>query len=180
MWVDGGMRRLRKWAKRLSRIGSWLLLMGIYLAFFLSAALYFYRRSVYADVKSWPSVEAFNVRETSFSQWIGTPGFRSGRQVSMDSVRFEYRVGGESFLGRRASANGGGLPSLMPGESRRAYYRPESPEIAVLSQREFDGEDYWLAMFASGMLVAGHLWFSISGHWWKVSARFWRVKRPVD
>ncbi|MDF1755602.1 MAG: hypothetical protein P1U89_22625 [Verrucomicrobiales bacterium] len=142
------------------RAVHYLPLLLIYAVFLVSGTLYLRGLWQYRGIESWPSVPAEIVE--SGGVHFSTPFYgRFGLTTNtVDSrfVGFEYTVNGETFQSRGAPPYQGNLS--FP-ESRKAYYNPAAPHIAVLNPVPFQSDGLLITAVFTGILVFGHLWFTV-------------------
>lgn len=151
--------------------------------FMVSTGFYVRNRIKFWDVENWPSVNAEEVRESGSVDSVPVQT-RTGSglmRIGTLSVRFQYKVQGILHHGELASPDGGGLPlnpttregkmdsggepmSSLKGTPLapwRAYYKPLSPEIAVINPIPYQGTRWLGTAAVSGLLVLVHLYGSL-------------------
>jgi hypothetical protein len=75
------------------------------------------------------------------------------------AVEFQYVVDGRTYRSDLGTPDGK-VPLNPLG---RAYYKPGSPEIAVLDPAPFQGTAYLMTFLVSGVIVGTHLYFTLAG-----------------
>ncbi|NRB74499.1 MAG: DUF3592 domain-containing protein [Verrucomicrobiales bacterium] len=137
-----------------------ILLYGIFL---FSFGLYLRGHIVYHDVETWPSVPARDLSQKgdTFNQSSYGRNDPTNSQVDTRAVSFEYEVDGTSYIGSRASADSRGISYARLDQLNSASYKPSNPEIAVLVPTPFTGATFLMISVISGLLVTGHLYFTI-------------------
>jgi len=137
------------------------LLMLVILLVPFSVTLGLYVRGVlkYRDIESWPSVEARIIRSggTKTSVLFNTRTGTRTQIIDSTFVEFEYSVDGEFFRSNRATPDGGDLLPKPWSEPWRAYYKPSSPEVAVLNPVPYQGNGLLFASVFLGILWVTHL-----------------------
>lgn len=163
--------------KSVRRLGAFLMVILIY-GTCIAAGYYWLSQWVrFRDVADWPSVEARMVGQKGgrFSyRSESREGARTGI-VDATFVTFEYTVDGRTYPGHLATPDGGGLPLNPFGEPWRAFYKPETPELAVLSPTPYEGTGWLMTALVSGMLVVIHLCFTVPDL--VLRFRLWRAVR---
>jgi hypothetical protein len=158
------VQRIMRWLNE-----QWMLIL-IYATFVLSAGPYLRDVIRYRGVESWPSVSAVLVREGSGRVVIPTQT-RYGPSSSMTDigfVEFDYTVDGKTYRGTKATPNGGGLPINPYLSPLRAFYKPGSPEVAVLVPIPYQGFGVSLVAAITGLIVVVHLWFTVPSLYFRV------------
>jgi len=134
----------------------------IYASFTVSLGFYVRNSIRYNGVGSWPSVPAQFI--DGGGQVSSTPLFTrygtTSTTIDTRFVKFRYSVAGESFLGTKATPNGG-LPINFDSRYLRAHYNPKSPEIAVLAPVPFQGTGLLFTAVFTGIIVTVHFWFTV-------------------
>lgn len=138
-------------------------LLLIYAAFIISGGGYLRGVLKYGSVESWPSVEAEIVDLGGDVISFPTQSRFGFSSTLIDSrfVEFRYSVEGNTYRGTAGTPDGGGLPINPWNQPLRAFYKPSSPEVAVLAPVPFKGTGLLAAAGFSGILVLGHLWFTL-------------------
>jgi hypothetical protein len=136
----------------------------ICMTFVIFGVLYLCGFIKYRGVDSWPSVSAEIVGGGGDVVSIPTQTRYGMNSTTMDSryVEFRYSVEGKSYRSKTATPDGGGLPFNPLQRPWKAFYKPSSPDVAVLSPIPYQGTGFLIAAVFSGMLVMGYLWFAIS------------------
>jgi len=140
------------------------LLLLIYATFVVSGGCYLKGVLTYKSVESWPSVEAKIVGSGGEEISVSTPtryDFTSTTTIDSRFVEFVYSVEGKAFRSISATPDGGFLFPNPRNEPLRAFYKPSSPDIAVLTPVPFRGTGLLITAGISGILVVAHLWFTI-------------------
>lgn len=139
------------------------ILILIYATFIVTGILYLQGFMNYRGVDSWPSVDAEIVG--SGGRVISVPSqTRYGSRTStIDSrfVVFRYSVDGQVYTSNKATPDGGGFPLNPMNLPWRAFYKPSSPNIAVLSPIPFQGIGLLVSAIFSGCIVIVHLWLTV-------------------
>ena len=141
-----------------------VILLLVYGAFIIAGALYLRGWLKYRGIESWPSVNAENVREGGSLDWIPSNG-RYPTRIDSRFVEFQYSVDGQNYKSTNATPDGGGLPMSIIGEppqAFRAFYKPSSPGIAVLSPTPYRGVGLMVTAAVSGILVLAHVWCGVA------------------
>ena len=140
------------------------ILLLVYAAFIIAGSFYLRGYLKYRGIDSWPSVSAEIVGGGGSLDSMPSGGRYGGSSTTIDSryVEFQYSVDGETYRSRTATADGGGLPVSIIGEPWRAFYKPSSPNIAVLSPTPYRGVGAMVTAVFSGILVFVHVWCGIS------------------
>lgn len=138
------------------------ILLLVYLTFVISGGLYLHGFLKYRGVDEWPSANAEIVGGGGNLDSFPTQTRYGMSTTTVDSrfVEFRYSVGGTSYRSKTATPDGGGLPLNPLNRPWRAFYKPSSPDVAVLSPIPYQGNGLLIAAVFSGMLVAGYLWFT--------------------
>jgi hypothetical protein len=156
-------------------IRSNLILILIYATFVVAGACDLFQRILFHDVENWPSVSARILNSGGGHVEVRSEWWTGPRTGSVDTsyVEFEYSVDGQIFRSERGTPNGGGLPHNMFNEPWKAFYKPASPEVAVLAPIPYRAGGWLLATLVSGLVVITHLWFSLPG--WLAGRRCRRI-----
>lgn len=170
------MRTLRQ------RWRAWLMPGLIYAVALGSVSFWIYQKILYRDVKSWPSVPAYDLRGGTAGRGPSYFG-RDGRLQSPATAQwtgYRYEVDGVAYQGTRHSPGGNetGLPMspmqlvTHPDGSRsiepvppRAHYHPQRPSVAVLVPMPYRSDALEITMAVSGVLAILHLGFSLKKDW---------------
>ena len=114
----------------------------------------------YRGIDSWPSVDAEVVGSGGGIYTIPTQSRygMSSTTINSQFVEFQYTVEGKVY---RTKAPGG-LPLTAVGEPWRAYYKPSSPDIALLSRTPHRSAGLIVLSTISGLIVLVHVGSSIS------------------
>jgi hypothetical protein len=138
------------------------ILLLVYLAFVISVGLYLHGCLKYRGVDAWPSVSAEIIGGGGNVVSFPTQTRHGMNTATVDSrfVEFRYSVLGKSYRSKSATPDGGGLPLNPLNRPWRAFYKPSSPDVAVLSPDPYQGNGLLIAAVFSGMLVAVYLWFT--------------------
>lgn len=166
-------------------------LVLIYCVCFAAGAWWLCQWSKFRGVEKWPSVEAVILNERGSSvpyridRWDGT---HTGTTTSY-AVEFQYIVDGRTYRGDLGSPDGkaprkacrvdlgspdGKVLSFVPYVPQTAFYKPGSPEVAVLDPAPFRGTGYLMTFLASGIIVGMHLCFVLAEQ-----LCFFRLRRAV-
>lgn len=148
------------------------LLTLIYGICFSTGGYWILQRVKFAGVEDWPCVEARIVGGGSSVipyQHESKQGHQRG-SAPVSHVRFTYTVDGRGYQSDLATPDGSGLPDNPFDEPWKAYYKPGSPEIAVLCPVSYQGTGWLLAALATAVLVGIHLCM-VMPDW---LARHWR------
>ena len=146
--------------------GHSLLLLLIYGAFAVSGGCYVKGMLIYRGVESWPSVEATIVGSGGREVVVSAPTrYDPTGTTRIDSrfVEFQYLVEGKFYRGISITPDGGALLPNHRDEPLRAFYKPSSPDIAVLVPVPFRGTGFLSTAGFTGILVVAHLWFFFRG-----------------
>lgn len=166
---------LRRWR-------TWLVPGLIYAVALGSVSFWTYQKILYRDVKSWPSVPAYDLQGGTTG---GGPSYfgRDGRLQSPATGQwtgYRYEVDGVAYQGTRHSPGGNetGFPMspmqlvTHPDGSRsiepvppRAHYHPQRPSVAVLVPMPYRSDALEITMSVSGVLAMLHLGFSLKKDW---------------
>ena len=164
------MLRLRKagakptGSTKLAELGSVCLVAVIYLSFVCVATSYFRNRARYDGVESWPSVPVDEIRVAGARDHyrMGSRfGPETSVQIDAQHVEYRYTVGGTSYPGSRVTPSSQNPIGLRPAADIEAFYDPENPEVAVLIPIKYRSDAHLVGIGFLGMLVAGHLYFSL-------------------
>ncbi|RYD43196.1 MAG: DUF3592 domain-containing protein [Verrucomicrobiaceae bacterium] len=128
-----------------------------------ASGIHFHKAMKYRGVESWPSVSAEMIRSGDSEATVPTQTYTGPSQITVDLgfVEYEYVVDGQTYRSTSASANGGGVRSSGAGKPWRAYYKPSSPDIAVLSPVPFEGHFSAGIAVMTGLMTVICAWFSI-------------------
>jgi hypothetical protein len=140
------------------------LLLLIYASFVISGGCYLKGVLTYQGGESWPSVEAKIVGSGGDVVSGSTPSrydFTSTTTIDSRFVEFQYSVGEKSFRSILATPDGGFLFPNPQNEPLKAFYKPSSPDVAVLTPVPFRGTGLLITTGFTGILVVAHLWFAI-------------------
>jgi|GEM_PF-4435004 len=141
-----------------------MILPSIYAVFIISGCLYVHRWLKYRDIDTWPSVDAEIVGSGGSLVLIPSQSRYGGSSYTgMDSrfTEFEYSVDGQTYRSRTATPNGGAVTIYVPNRPHKAFYKPSSPEVAVLTPIPYMGFGILAIVVFSGMFVVVHLWFTV-------------------
>lgn len=157
-----------------------LWLGGIYATCLVSGGWWLSQAWKFRGVEDWPSVEARIIDAGGGESRVPVQTHQGSRSWSFDGryVAFEYEVQGRLYLSDLATPDGGGKPAnpIFGGPpQRRAYYKPESPEVAVLVPTPYEGTGWLYAACFTGILCGVHLCTMVPG-WWEW-LRWRRAKR---
>lgn len=136
-----------------------ILLILIYGIGFSTGGYWILQRVKFSGVEDWPWVEA-RITDGGSSVISYQHETRQGHQrgsVPVSHVKFTYTVDGRGYQGDLATPDGGGLPDNPFHEPWKAYYKPGSPEIAVLCPVSYRGTGWLLASLVTAVLVGIHL-----------------------
>lgn len=119
----------------------------------------------YAGVEEWPYVKAYDVIEVGHVSNTPIQTRTGSREMLIDTrkVRFRYNVNGVEYQGTRSRPDGGPLPIKIGDSEWRAYYKPNDPEIAVLSPVPYQGTLWVVTASLSLLVVVVHLIFHVRG-----------------
>jgi Protein of unknown function (DUF3592) len=141
------------------------ILLLIYAAFLIFGGLYLRGWLRYRGVESWPSVNAEIVGGGGNLSSVPNQTRYGSGSTTIDTrfVEFQYSVEGKTYRSKTGSPDSGGLPAAIVGEpSWKAFYKPSSPEIAVLSPTPFSGELFLFIAALSGIIVLVHIGCGVS------------------
>ena len=85
----------------------------------------------------------------------------SVRSVDGRTVTFTYEVEGTRYVGNLFSPGGKDGIERNSAKPWLAYYDPDAPSVAILNPTPYQSEGAVIALGFLGMLVAGHLFFTI-------------------
>ena len=151
-------------ANNMPRMINAVILALIYAVFIIAGGLYLRGWLKHREIDKWPSVDAEIVG--GGGSLVSIPGsgrYGGSNSNTMDTryVEFEYSVDGRTYRSKTATPDGGGLP-LYPGdEPWKAFYKPSSPEVAVLSPIPYQGIGFLVTALFMGTIVVVHLWFTV-------------------
>lgn len=130
----------------------------------------------YRGIDSWPSVNAEIVGGGGSMSTIPTQSRYGMSSTTVDSrfVEFQYSVEGNVYRTRAS----GGLPPSAIGEPWRAYYKPSSPDIALLSRTPHRSAGLIVAAAFSGLIVLVHAWCGVSDMIQRLKKRRTAHRRP--
>ena len=139
-----------------------VILLAVYLIFVISGGLYIRDFLKYRGIDSWPSVSAEILGGGGNVVSFPTQTRYGMNTTTIDSrfVEFRYSVEGKSYRSKNATPDRGGLPLNPFNRPWRAFYKPSSPDIAVLSPVPFQGTGLLVTAIFSGMIGMGYLWFT--------------------
>jgi len=140
-------------------------LILIWVTFGISGTIFVRDFVKYRGVESWPSTgaEIISTGGTIVSHPVQTRYGMGSTTSDSRFVEFEYSVAGRSYRSHMASPDGGGLPINPLNQPWRAFYRPSSPDVAVLMPLPYRGYGYLITAIFSGMIALGSLWFGLQG-----------------
>ena len=132
--------------------------------FITSSGIYLCGWLKYRGVESWPSVGAEIVRSggTSYSVPSHSSTGSSSAIVDTSFVEFEYSVNGRTYRSNTATPNRKGLSLAGLQPPWKAFYKPSSPEIAVLAPLPYDGRSWVFVAMATGIMTLMYCWISFS------------------
>lgn len=150
-------------AMRFPRISA--LLIVIYGICFSTGGYWIGQRLRFAGVEDWPCAEARIIGGGT----VAIPYQRESRyghehgKVHVSHVTFTYTVDGRGYQSDLATPDGGGLPGNPFEEPWKAYYKPGSPEVAVLRPVSYQGTGWLLTSLVTAVLVGIHLCVAMPG-----------------
>jgi hypothetical protein len=158
--------------KILRRLNSFIGIRLFYVVFLASLGFWLYQWNLFREVESWPWVEAKLV--DSASEYLPFRlETRTGSRVSgvlLEAVEFGYVVDGIPYQGDLGTPDGGGVkhsievtPDFQLKRELRAYYKPDQPELAVLSPEPYAGLGLLAIATTVGIPVLVHLAFWLKG-----------------
>jgi hypothetical protein len=157
------------------RSTKWIVIVAIYATFLVAGGLYLRGWIHYYNIDSWPSVDAEIVGTGGDLVSIPTQNRYGGSSsITVDNryVEFRYFVEGHLYTSKTATPDGGGLPINLMNQPWRAFYKPSSPDVAVLDPVHFQGTGPLVVAAFSGIIVLVHLGFMIP--------TLFTRSRPVD
>ncbi len=148
------------------------ILLLVYLAFVISVGLYLHGCLKYRGVDAWPSVSAEIIGGGGNVVSFPTQTRHGMNTATVDSrfVEFRYSVLGKSYRSKSATPDGGGLPLNPLNRPWRAFYKPSSPDVAVLSPDPYQGNGLLIAAVALSGIAAALLYFHHTDRWAHVEA----------
>lgn len=141
-----------------------LFLLVVGAIFVTSSGIYLRGWLRYRGVESWPSVGAEVIRSggTSFSVPSHSSTGSSTATVDTSFVEFEYSVNGKTYRSNTATPNRKGLSLAGLQPPWKAFYKPSSPDIAVLAPLPYDGRRWIFIATVTGIMALMYCWFSFS------------------
>jgi hypothetical protein len=132
----------------------------LYMVFIVTGCICLRQHLRYVGIDSWPSVNAEIVGSGGGMHTIPTHGRYGMSSTTIDSqfVEFQYSVGGKVYTTKVSE----GLPPRAIGEPWRAYYKPSSPDIALLSRSPHRSAGLIVVATFSGIFVLVHAWCGVS------------------
>ncbi len=139
------------------------ILVLIYATFVVAGSLYLRGFILYRGIDTWPSVDAEVVRAGGTMVSVPMQTRYGARSSTIDArfIEFRYSVDGKVFVGNKATPDAGGWPINPTNRPWRAFYKPGSPDIAVLEPIPFRGTGFLITAVFTGVIVLVHLWFTV-------------------
>ena len=145
--------------------------MGLHLfyGFFLFSMTWWVVHKIkFHGVENWPKVPAIILESRESSVPYRRETFTGSQSTSLNVsyVKFEYVVDGQVYESGLGTPDGGGLPSrpIIIGfsdkpwnESWDAFYKPSSPDLAVLSPVPYEGGTWLIIALVTGIPMVAHL-----------------------
>lgn len=147
--------------KILRKLEGLVTLRLFYALFFLSGGYWLWQTAKFHGVEEWPQVEA-KILDHKDQSLPFIRAWYTGDQVgSVDasSVIFAYVVKRQVYESRLATPDGGGLPGRYGDEPWKAFYKPGSPDLAVLSRVPYRGNLLMAVATTCALPVGVHFYF---------------------
>lgn len=132
--------------------------------FIASSGLYLHGWLKYRGVESWPSVGAEIVRSGGGSIFVPTQGGTGSGTKIVDTsfVEFEYSVNRKTYRSNTATPNRKGLSLVGLRPPWNAFYKPSSPDVAVLAPHPYSGRHWIFIATVTGIMTLMYCWFNFS------------------